>query len=360
VYGIYIHVPFCTTRCPYCHFVLIESDGRDRRFDDAVVRHMQASEKIAYASVYFGGGTPSLLEPERIARLLAAARGLFDARDPLEVTLEANPEALDADRLRAFRQAGVNRLSIGVQSLRDSELKFLGRTHSADDARKAVRAAREAGFVNIVVDAIFGVPNQEFGATLGEIIEWNPEHVSLYGLTVEKGTELERSVKRGLALPGDVEQKRDYEMAMDRLGAAGYRHYELSNFAKPGFEAVHNSGYWDGRPYLGFGPGAHSFVPHRRWANAANVEKYLAGDREPVMVEELTRDQRMIEAVFLGLRRDVGIDVDAFEREFKIIFREHYANALGRARDTVEWSGTRLKLTRRGRLLADSVIGAFA
>ncbi len=211
-----------------------------------------------------------------------------------------------------------------------------------------------------MIDAIFGVPQQDFGATLDEIIQWRPEHVSLYGLTVEKGTELERSVKRGLALPADLEQKRDYEMAMDRLGAAGYRHYELSNFAMPGFEAVHNSGYWDGRPYLGFGSGAHSYVPHRRWANAANVEKYLAGDRAPVMAEDLTREQRMLEAVFLGLRRDVGVDVAAFEKEFGLDFRAHYATALGKAGDAVEWSGSRLRLTRRGRLLADSVIGAFA
>lgn len=364
MYGLYIHVPFCTTRCPYCHFVLIESDGSDRRFDDAVARHLEAEAaargRVTYTSLYFGGGTPSLLDPDRVARLVALARGRFDARDPVEVTLEANPESRDPGRLRAFRQAGVTRLTIGVQSLRDPELAFLGRTHTADDARAAYRSAREAGFTNVVVDLIFGAPEQSFGASLDEVIAWAPEHVSLYGLTVEKGTELERRVKAGHTLPDDSAQAAQYEMAMDRLGAAGYLHYELSNFAKTGFESVHNGGYWDGRPYLGFGPGAHSYVPHRRWANVSNVERYLAGDRSPMMVEELTAGQRMLERIFLGLRRAEGLDVAAFDRDFATSFRSRYGAALAKAADCVEWAGDRLRLTRRGRLIADSVIGTFA
>jgi oxygen-independent coproporphyrinogen-3 oxidase len=360
VYGIYIHVPFCAKRCPYCAFVLIEADGSDRRFDDAVVRHLDRAERVPIVSVYFGGGTPSLLEPDRVARLVDACARKFEARGPLEITLEANPEGLDAGRLRGFRDAGVTRLSIGAQSLDDAELRFLGRAHDAAQGRRAFRAAREAGFGNVVVDVIFGCPTRAFARTLDEVIAWGPEHVSIYGLTVEKGTELERSVKRGLALPGDVAQKEDYELAMDRLGGAGYRHYELSNFARPGFESRHNSGYWDGRPYLGFGPGAHSYVPHRRWASASNVERYLAGEFEPMMVEELTPGQRMLERIFLGLRREEGIDAGAFEREFGVGFRTRYAKALGEVDGCVEWAGTRLRLTRRGRLLADAVIGKFA
>lgn len=353
MYGIYVHVPFCTKRCPYCHFVLVEGDA-DARFVDAVRRHMEAHAGAPMTSLYFGGGTPSKLAPGAVATLIETARRLFKADGPMEITLEANPE--DAARLRAFRDAGVNRLSLGVQSLSDAALRFLGRGHDAAQAR----AAYPAGFANVSVDLIFGVPGQDFDADLREIIAWDPQHVSLYGLTVEPGTELERAVKRGRTLPDDEAQKRDYELAMDLLGAAGYRHYEISNFARPGFESVHNSGYWDGRPYLGFGPGAHSYVPHRRWANVSNVERYLAGALEPLMAEDLSRDQRMLEAVFLGLRRDVGVDVAAFERAFAVDFRSHYAAALAKSDGALEWAGGRLRLTRRGRLLADAVIAEFA
>lgn len=356
--GLYIHVPFCTKRCPYCAFVLVEAPRADARFEEAIGRHLEAEAaargRLPFASLYFGGGTPSLLEPATVARLLEKARTLFAPRDPIEVTLEANPEGLDPAR---WRDAGVTRLSLGIQSLDDGVLRFLGRTHDAAAGRAAFRAARAAGFANISVDLIFGAPGGRFEEELDEVIGWGPEHVSLYGLTVEPGTELAR---RKTALPGEEAQARHYEAAMDRLGAAGFRHYEISNFARPGFESVHNGGYWDGRPYLGFGPGAHSFVPHRRWANIANVERYLAGDRSAASVEELTPLQRMIERIFLGLRRDTGLDVAAFEAEFGVRFDERYAAALERLGDAVERSGDRLRLTRRGRLLADAVVAALS
>ncbi len=366
-FGLYIHVPFCTKRCPYCAFVLIEADGSDRRFDDAVAAHMEAESarrgRVPFSTFYFGGGTPSLLEPDRVARLLDAGRKRFTETGPLEVTLEANPENCDPARLRGFREAGVNRISLGVQSLRDDELKFLGRGHDAARARASFTAAREAGFGNICVDVIFGLPGQaleHFEPTLDEVIRWNPEHVSMYGLTVEKGTALERMIEEGLANPRDTHQKGVFETVMDRLAAAGYGQYEISNFARPGFESRHNSGYWTGRPYLGFGPGAHSYVPNRRWANVSNVNLYLQGDRLPMMVEELTVEQRMLERVFLGLRRMEGLDVEAFEREFDVNFLIRYESALSAVDGLVIREKGRLRLNRRGIMLADTVIGAFA
>lgn len=368
-FGIYVHVPFCSHRCPYCAFVLIESDGSlHGRFVSAIEKQLLALPALDAATLYFGGGTPSMLEPDQVGRLVRAV-GHLKCAPTREVTLEANPDGLGLPKLRGYRDAGINRLTLGVQSLDEGALRFLGRTHEPRQAIEAYHAARAAGFRNLCIDLIFGWPGQSVTGWTAELKRWageGAEHISIYGLTVEKGTELARAVKGGLEVPGDIEQGALYRTAMDVLQAEGYRHYELSNFARPGSESRHNAGYWDGRPYLGFGPGAHSYEPHRRWANVSNVADWLrraeAGEGVTMTTEDLTTEQRMLERIFLGLRRIEGIFVPDFEDEFGVVFRERYAKALDASHrgGWVEWSGGFLRLTRSGKLLADGVIGNFA
>jgi oxygen-independent coproporphyrinogen-3 oxidase len=310
-----------------------------------------------------------MLEPEQVGKLIEAARARFEPRGPIEVSMEANPDGVGVDRLRAFREAGVNRITVGLQSLFDDELAFLGRTHDARRGLEAFHAARVAGFRNICVDLIFGSPGQtadRWRESLARVVAMAPEHVSLYGLTVEPGTGLDRQVNDGLALPDDGAQKELYEIAMDVLPPEGWRHYEISNFARPGFESRHNCGYWEGGPYLGFGPGAHSYVPHRRWANLSNVRLYLERSEQGGELvgsrEELTVEQRMLERAFLGLRRAEGLFAPAWEDEFGEPIERRFGAAIDEfiAQRLLERRGGFIALTRAGRLVADSIVAKFA
>ncbi len=358
-WGVYVHVPFCLRRCPYCAFVLIESEGSlHDRFVERVCREISVSphRPPSVSSLFFGGGTPSMLTPEQIARIVEQVRRSLGVPSG-EVALEANPESLTKGRLQGYAHAGVNRLSLGVQALDDGELKALGREHTAELAERAYRTARKI-FRDVGIDLIFGLPGQDFGRTLKRVLEWDPPHVSLYGLTYEPGTEFTRT---RTPIAPEIEA-RMYEEAIDTLTSAGYRHYELSNFAKPGFESRHNLGYWEGRPYLGFGPGAHSYVPHRRWWNVSNVRRYLETEDPVMTVEELTEAQRMLERIFLGLRRDVGVDLLAFQEEFGVGLLTRYRPQVAEFESLrlVEIEEGRLRLTRKGKLVADEITSKFA
>ena len=327
--GVYIHVPFCRKRCPYCAFVLIESDGSlHDRFVEKVCREIRAAAPAA-RTLYFGGGTPSMLGAAPIRRMIDAVGGR-----PEEITVECNPEGLQLDGLR---DAGVTRITLGIQALDDALLRFLGREHDAEGARRAYReASRE--FDNICIDLIFGVPGQSIEGwrrTLEEVRAWQPAHVSLYGLTYEKGTPFEKIRDR---MPEEGE-KAMYEAAMDAL--AGYHHYEISNWARPGFESRHNRAYWEGRPYLGFGPGAHSYEPpERRW-NVANVREYLERGDVVAGRETLTAEQERIERLLVGLRQDVGVELATIPAGLEPF---------------LERAGGRVRLTRAGKCVADTVI----
>jgi oxygen-independent coproporphyrinogen-3 oxidase len=327
--GVYVHVPFCRTRCPYCAFVLIESDGSlHDRFVDKVCAEIRRARPDA-RTLYFGGGTPSLLGAAAIGRIVEAVGGR-----PEEVTVEANPEGLSLEGLRG---AGVTRLTLGIQALDDALLKTLGREHDAEGARRAWQAASRE-FDNICVDLIFGVPGQTLAGwrrTLDEVRSWRPAHVSLYGLTYEKGTPFEK-IRDRLA---EEDERAMYEAAMDAL--SDYHHYEISNWALPGYESRHNRAYWEGRPYLGFGPGAHSFDGAMRWWNVSNVREYLAREDPVAGRETLTPEQRRVEGLLLGLRQDAGVELAEIPRGL-----EPY----------LERSGGRVRLTRAGKCVADTVI----
>jgi len=344
--GIYIQVPFCQTKCTYCNFHTgVVSSARFAPFVDAVCREI-ATHRTLYATsgvtlpetftgavadtVYIGGGTPSLLDPALLRMLMDAIRTHL-LTDLTEVTLEADPETITAEKAIAWMLAGINRISFGVQSFSDRELAASGRMHRTSDVYRSCAILREAGIANISFDLIAGLPHQTaetWQSSLDELTKLTPEHVSIYLLEIDEGSHLGGEVLRGGArysareLPSEDEMAEFYETACLFLQRAGYRHYEISNWAKPGFESQHNLKYWRREPYLGFGAGAHSFSGTERWANAHDAAAYvnaLQAGRLPVeQYELLTRNGALEEELFLGLRQLDGIDLGNIEAEYGI------------------------------------------
>lgn len=385
--GVYIHIPFCERVCPYCDFAVVAARPLEAAVEDRYVDALLGELALrrdefsghALATIYFGGGTPALLRPDSLGRLIQSVEAAFPSGpESVEVTLELNPSTVERSRLPAFREVGINRLSIGVQSFSDVHLKTLGRAHRAEEAHTTLAAARQAGFDNLSLDLIFGVPGQTLSHwqdDLQKALEYAPEHIATYGLTIEEGTPYASGVERAiLVLPAEEEVARMYEEAQQRLEQAGIPLYELSNFARPGFESRHNQRYWTGCPVLGLGVGAFSnwgpaeSSPHgSRRANLRDLPGYLtaveAGESaEAAPLEVLTSSQARLEAVFLGLRTRQGLDVSRFEARFGAAPQDLYASSLSRllAQGLLEETETRvLRLTPRGRLLSDSVFEAF-
>lgn len=323
---LYLHVPFCTRRCSYCDFAIaVRRAVPWREYADAVrlecARRAVASRCAPLRTVYLGGGTPSRLGPDGVAAVLDTLREQVFWRSDAEVTLEANPEDITADAVRAWASAGVNRLSIGVQTFDPSVLAWMHRVHTADDARRAVHEARAGGIAAFSLDLIFATPEgmaRNWSRDLDAAVALDPDHISLYGLTIEPHTPLGRWHERGtVEEASETRYEREFLHAHDGLEAAGYTHYEVSNYAKPGRRAVHNSAYWRGVPYVGLGPSAHDFDGlHRRW----NVEAYAQWDaalragRDPLAgSERLTDENRVAETVYLGLRTIDGLLVTRSE-----------------------------------------------
>jgi len=344
--GIYVQVPFCQTRCTYCNFHTgVVSSSRFAPYVAAVCREIQNHSELyrangvglpaAFAdavvdSIYIGGGTPSLLDPSHLQDVIGAIHGSF-ATELVEVTLEADPETVEADKARAWVRAGINRVSFGVQSFSDRELAAAGRMHRRADIYQAVPILRDAGVANISFDLIAGLPHQtraSWHQSLEELATLAPEHVSVYLLEVDEGSRLGAEVLRGgtrynaAELPSDDEMAEFYETACEFLQLAGYHHYEISNWGKPGLESHHNLKYWRREAYLGFGAGAHSFSGTERWANAHDAAGYVAAlqnARLPVEQHEiLTAERALQEELFLGLRQLDGIDVGRIERQYGV------------------------------------------
>ncbi len=342
--GIYIQVPFCQTKCTYCNFHTgVVSSARFAPYVEAVCREIGNHSALCEAAgvalpgsfaeavvdtVYVGGGTPSLLDPMLLQSVLDAIRGSF-ATELAEVTLEADPETIESEKAGAWVRAGINRVSFGVQSFSDRELVATGRMHRRADIYRAVGILRDAGIGNISFDLIAGLPHQTretWGKSLEELAGLAPEHVSVYLLEIDEGSRLGGEVLRGGTrysageLPSDDEMAEFYETACDFLRDAGYHHYEISNWGKPGLESRHNLKYWRREPYLGFGAGAHSFSGAERWANAHDASVYvqaLAGGKLPVEQHEvLTAEGALEEELFLGLRQLEGIDLGRIERQY--------------------------------------------
>ncbi len=420
--AIYIHVPFCKSKCPYCDFY---SSPRHRAEDvDAYVASLlaeieQTSGKriseigslVGYAAgggigseetyaswpietVYLGGGTPSLLSVPQVAEILGKIKACYDVRAGAEISMEVNPATVTAESLAGYRAAGVNRISIGVQSFDDAVLRILGRLHSGQEAAETVRMARQAGFRNISIDLMFGIAGQSiesWSETVKKAIELAPEHVSLYTLEIMDNTRFARDLEKGIYRQTDEEEDRKmYELALDMLEAAGYRQYEISNAAKPGLECRHNMRYWDMGEYIGLGPGASSFVGGVRYANAADVRAYArsgGGDdgdcsaadsrdggarpeivaaRSPqkVDVHVNTEEDSLAEYMFTGLRRACGIDKSdfaaAFGRELWDVYSGERAEFEEFVREGLAWeTAGAIGLTRAGMSVSNKIMLIF-
>jgi oxygen-independent coproporphyrinogen III oxidase len=366
--GIYLHIPFCKQACYYCDFYFSTNQELRGEMTDAMIRelHIQKSylggENVT--TIYFGGGTPSVLSEAEISNLLRSIRALFPVSFGAEITVEANPDDLTPEKLNAFAAAGINRLSIGIQSFHDSELRFMNRAHSGVDAIRSVNDARNAGFKNISIDLIYGMIDQsleKWKATIATTLHLAPEHISAYSLTIEEKTVFGKWAKQGKlkALSDDLSAEH-LTVLIDSLERAGYEQYEVSNFARPGFISRHNSNYWKNEKYLGIGPSAHSFDLETRQFNIANNALYLGAikaGKVPFQKEALTAEDRINDYILTGLRTKWGIDLKKLSLEFNdnLIDRcspyiQHLMTAglAERLEDT-------LILTRAGKMLADKI-----
>jgi len=368
--GIYIHVPFCVEKCRYCDFYSQTDLTRQAAYVQSVLAELRQVPPIPADTLYLGGGTPSLLSPGDIQSLIDTAADIFSLPPNAEITLEVNPGTLDREGFTACRAAGVNRLNIGIQSFQDAHLSFLGRIHSGDQAAQAIQWAGRAGFDNIGLDLIYGLPAQtrsDWKQDLTRALSHAPEHLSCYLLTYEPQTPLGRLQQVGRVIPLNDDATANLFLMTDRvLTDAGYDHYEISNFARrPAHRSRHNTKYWRHIPYLGFGPSAHSFIsPERRW-NTADLVNYIhrmETGRSPVDQREiLTRSQRMMETIYLGLRQTDGILLDAFEQEYSEAFQEKFfgiIEGLSAEKFLSERNG-RFGLTPRGMLFHDHICTRF-
>ena len=369
--GLYLHIPFCEAICNYCNFnrELIRTDVK-RRYLTALAREIESARDGGPAdSVFFGGGTPSVLDPDDVRGLIACCRSAFALDPAAEITLEMNPETASRERLEGYRSAGVTRLSIGVQSFRDAELRRLGRVHSAARAIEAFESARAAGFDDISIDLMVWLPEQtleHWRETLDTLIGLDPEHTSFYLLELYPNAPLREDMARGgwTQAPDDVAAEM-YLAALDRFEAAGYAQYEISNVAKAGCRCRHNLKYWSDGAWVGFGCGAHSTRDGRRWRNVSETESYVtrvANGVSPVAHEQiLSVDERATDTLFLGLRLTEGVDVPAVERRYGVNVRERWGGELTRCIEAglLEDDPQRLRLTRKGQLLASEVMQVF-
>ena len=380
--GVYVHIPFCIRKCPYCSFNSVVTTGTSNDsyadlYINAVLKELlfhireypDLSDNVL-ETIYIGGGTPSLMPPESIDRLVDGIQAVFPASSKQEITIEVNPGTVTYDKLIRFKEAGINRLSIGVQSFNENGLKSLGRIHSVQDSLNCYEDTRKAGFNNIGIDLIFGIPDQsiaEWEAGLEKAVSLKPEHISAYNLTIEDGTPFYKLLKDGrLLLPSEEDQVRMFESGIDRLKSAGYIHYEISNYALDGFESCHNNRYWLGKNYIGLGAGSHSYTSFPdwglRWWNETDPSGYIQHitntGHAVTGMERLTQDEAITEAIFLGLRRMNGIDMDLLSERFSISFKNLYRHRV----ETLKTDGLlkeearKLRLTRRGIIFSNTVI----
>jgi oxygen-independent coproporphyrinogen-3 oxidase len=383
VLGLYLHVPFCSRRCDYCDFyVVVGRDEARARFVEAIEREVLAAASRlegldrAADTIYVGGGTPSLLAPGEIGRLVAACRGAFDVAKEAEITMEANPEGIDRERLDGWLGAGINRLSVGVQTLDDEGLRRRGRLHSAARALDSIPLARAAGFMNVNADLIAGLPLaggagerrsggafvSGFADGLRSLLDHRPDHLSVYLFETDKETPLMRAVVEGRErLPEDDDVAEAYAAALAATAAAGYEHYEIANFCLEGRRSRHNLKYWTDQPYLGFGPSAHSYFEGRRTSSPRDLDAWIAaagaGGPEPADYTLPDRESAAREALILNLRLMEGVDLDRFDAKWgtgsRAWIRKGAADALDAGLIALE--GATLKLTERGMLLANEV-----
>jgi len=377
--GIYIHIPFCRKACHYCNFHFSTSLDLKNEFVKALLKEIEitASENenitgqpAGYLkgemidTIYFGGGTPSLLTKEELSAILAQLRSSYLVSGSAEITLEANPDDINRELLRSWRTAGINRLSIGIQSFFDEDLVWMNRVHNSEQSSAAIRLSREEGFDNLTIDLIYGTPgltDEKWKANVDMAIAAGIPHLSCYGLTVEPSTALYHMIKQNKRSDIDQEkQAAQFLLLIEWLQAAGYEHYEISNFAKPGYRSRHNTSYWQGKSYLGLGPSAHSFNGHSRRWNIANNALYIQSIKNnqlPVETEELTASQRVNEYIMTALRTVEGLSLPYMEEVFGTSVTDQLQHAAKKyiSNGKLQCNKERLQLTTEGKLYADGI-----
>lgn len=361
--GLYLHIPFCVKKCAYCDFYSVTDDNWHKEYVTALLEHIRDYGKVCGGytvdTVYIGGGTPTCLGAKLLSRILLEVRNQFPLSKDAEITVECNPESATKKVMEAMKKQGVNRLSFGVQSAHDDELKALGRVHTFAQAKAAIQLAREQGFSNISLDLMYGLPGQTqemFMDSLEQCLMLRVPHISCYGLKLENTTPMGQM---NPVLPDDDAQADLYLAMCDRMRGSGYQHYEISNFAKPGFRSRHNCKYWDLSEYIGLGPGAHSFMNGRRFAFARDVKAYI--NREDILrdEDEVSSFQRQGEYLMLRLRTSDGIDFMDLERRYDINAAPYEETLSTLSKENlVEHCGTRWRLTEKGFLVSNSIINA--
>ena len=374
--GLYIHIPFCVRKCRYCDFYSVTDSALKSRFLEALNTEMErvSAEGLCFDTLYIGGGTPSVFAANDIGRILTAVFRNFNFRLEPETTIEINPGTASIEQLKGYRKAGVNRINIGVQSFRKKNLDFLGRIHTADQARNAIADVQRAGFQSIGLDFIYGLPDQteaDWLEDMEQAVEFDPTHLSCYMLTYENGTPLQRDLESGRVQPlAEKNVRALFEATVGFLEDHQYFQYEISNFArirKDGEPCVsrHNLKYWTRVPYIGLGPSAHSFVEPQRYWNVSDVEKYIAAiesGRLPVAeTEVLSQEQQIIEVIYLGLRMTRGIDLAGFKKKFRIDFMDNFKELTSdlKKRNYIIVSKDYCALTRQGRPFLDGISAMF-
>lgn len=375
--GIYIHIPFCLNKCLYCDFYSVTDLSLKPAFLEALSSEIVAADPgpRVFDTLYIGGGTPSVLEPAEVEAIIEGAYLKFRFEQPVEVTLEANPGTVDLEKLLGFRSAGVNRLNIGVQSFQEKNLETLGRIHSAGQAHAALASARLAGFETVGLDLIYGLPGQTrqvWATDLESALAHAPDHIACYMLTVEPATPLAEEQRRGRFRPAPEGAAADlFLMTSEFLAARGFRHYEISNFARCGAGGAaartsrHNCKYWTHAAYLGFGPAAHSFLPPTRFWNHRDVKRYVEavkrGGRAVSGEETLTGEQEMMEAIMLGLRTAAGVDLQDFKNRFGVDFMQAHAAAAAEleSQGLLRLEAGRCAPTLRGMLYINTITAAL-
>jgi len=371
--GLYVHIPFCSSRCSYCDFAtgLYQSELAER-YVRALLQEIRSSAHAGQCvdTIYFGGGTPSLLAPSQLDRILCALFEQFRIDAAAEITIEINPGSATPEKLRGFRRLGVNRASFGAQTFDDAELAKLGRSHTSADALRTFADLRNAGFENVSFDLIAGLPGQTLDGwerNVKQALDLQPEHLSFYLLEVHSGTPLAEHIRRGLQpVPDDDLAGLMYRRMLEQASDAGYEHYEISNLCRPGFHSRHNVKYWTAEPYYGFGCSAHSYDGStHRWSNYRDVLKYVelveTGVSAVVDEHDLSASDVRAEALFLGMRLMRGVDVQQYRETFGVDLRDEHAADLDRfcKAGLLEFDGDLIRLTRTGALLSNEVFAAF-
>jgi oxygen-independent coproporphyrinogen-3 oxidase len=369
--GIYLHIPFCKKACHYCNFHFSTQTTHIQAFVDAMIQEIELQKNYLnepIETIYFGGGTPSLLNEVQLKAMMEAIYAHFNVATTIECTLEANPDDIDLVKLVAWKQLGINRLSIGIQSFQATALNWMNRAHSVEQSHAAIEMAKQAGFNNLSIDLIYGTPtltDQALMADLDWIQQYQINHVSCYALTVEDKTALKKLIEKAQIEDVDPEkQARHFEIVTSKLMAMGMEHYEISNFAKPGFRSQHNSNYWSGKYYLGLGPSAHSFNTISRQWNIANNALYIQSITNGQLnfeIEHLTEANRYNEYMMTSLRRMEGFDLDFIQTTFGQSYFDHSIATINEllSKDVFKQNGNQYSLKNEAKFLADGIASDF-